>query len=95
MNIRLIRHDLSENYLRPRHVTDIFHQLLRPLLKDLALDVFQTPLLPATRRILQEAQQSPMVAVEDVQDVYNEGGRPVTDVVDSVLPSVQMVQRVG
>ena len=45
-----------------------------------------------SRRILQEALQSPMVALEDAQDVYNEGGRPVTDVVDSVLSSVRMVQ---
>ena len=92
-SIRLVRHDLSEEYLWPRHVTDIFHQLSRPLPKDLASDVFQAPLPPATRRILQEALQSPpWVALEDAQDVYNEGGRPVTDVVDSVLSSVRMVQ---
>ena len=91
-SIRLVRHDLSEEYLWPRHVIDIFHQLSRPLPKDLASDVFQAPLPPATRRILQEALQSHMVALEDAQDVYNEGGRPVTDVVDSVLSSVRMVQ---
>lgn len=90
--IRVVRHDISEQYLWPQHVADIFHQLSRPLPKHLASDVFQTPLPPATRRILQDALQSPMVALEDVQDVYNEHGRPVTDVVDSLMTSVRMVQ---
>ena len=90
--ISVVRHDLSEEHLWPQCVADIFHQLSRPLPKDLASDGFQTALPPATRRMLQVALQSPMVVLEDAQDVYNKDGRSVTDVVDSVLSSVRMVQ---
>ena len=90
--VSVVRHDLGEEYPWPQHVADILHQLSRPLPKHLASDVFQTPLPPATRTMLQIALQSPMVALEDPQDVYNENGRPVTDVVDSVLSSVRMVK---
>ena len=90
--IRVVRHDLSEEYLWPQHVANIFDQLSRPLPKYLASDVFQTALPSSTREMLQVALQSPTVALEDAQDAYNEDGRPVTDVVDSVLSSVRMVK---
>ena len=91
--ISVVRHDISEQYPWPQRVADVFHQLSRPLPKHLASDVFQTSLPPATRGMLQDALQSPVLALEDVQDVHNEDGRPVIDVVDSVLTSVRMVKK--
>ena len=90
--ISVVRHDISEQFSWPQHVADIFRQLSRPLPKHLASDVFQTSLPLATREILQDALQSPTLALEDIQDVHNEDGRPVVDVIDSVLTAVRMVK---
>ena len=89
--LEVVRHDITDEYLWPSDVFELFRQFSQPLPKLLASDAFQTVLPLRTLEMLAEALKSPALVLEDRKG-DREGARPVTDVVDTILSSVWKVR---
>ncbi len=90
---KVIIHDIKEKEYWPKDVVDLLSQLSRPLPKHIQTDEVRNRLSPGACQVYEEALLSPILALEDNADGWL--GRPVTDVIDTVLSIVQMAKAAG
>jgi hypothetical protein len=83
----VVIHDIKETEYWPKDVVDLLSQLSRPLPKHIESDEVRNRLSPGVRQVYDEALLSSILALEDNADEWL--GRPVTDVIDTVLSIVQ------
>jgi hypothetical protein len=87
---QVLIHDIKETEYRPKDVVDLLSQLSRPLPKHIQSDDVRNRLSPGARQVYEEALLSSNLVLEDNADEWL--GRPVTDVIDTVLSIVQMAK---
>src|SRR6266568_3570547 len=83
-------HDFSTDRF-PKHVAELLAQFSRPLPQRLASDQVRVALSPGVRKMYEEALQTPCLSF-DKGNIDDHPGRPVTDVIDTVLSCVRMVR---
>jgi len=87
---KVIIHDITETQYWPKDVVDLLSQLSRPLPKHIESDEVRNRLSPGARQVHEEALLSSILVLEDNADEWL--GRPVTDIIDTVLSIVQMAK---
>lgn len=87
----VIIHDIKDRDRYPEDVLELLSQLMCPFPKHLTSNEVRGRLSPFGRQMYDEALRSPIFVLEKGKDSQKGRiGRPVTDVVDSVLTSVCM-----
>ena len=85
-------HDFAADSF-PKCVTELLAQFSRPLPQRFASNEVKVALSPGVREIYEEVLQTPSLFLEkDDISIDSHPGRPVTDVVDTVLSCVRMVR---
>jgi hypothetical protein len=87
---QVLIHDIKETEYWPKDVVDLLSQLSRPLPKHIQSDDVRNRLSPGARQVYEEALLSSILVLEGDADEWL--GRPVTDVIDTVLSIVQMAK---
>lgn len=87
----VIFHDIEKQESIARNVTDILGQLSHPLPKLLTADDVRERLSPGALEMYDEVLRSPSLVLEE-SSIQSHIGRPVTDILDTVLSCVRMVK---
>ena len=88
----VLLHEFSADSF-PKHVAELLAQFSRPLPQRLASNEVKVALSPGVQELYEEALQTPSLSLEKGNvGIDSHTGRPVTDVVDTVLSCVRMVR---
>ena len=90
MTPEVLVHDFSAGSF-PKDVAELLAQLSRPLPQIFVSNEVKVALSPGVREIYEEALRTPGLSLEK-DNVDSHQGRPVTDVIDTVLSCARMVR---